>query len=261
VPLTITVHDRSFAVEPGAQFRFWKRVNRGEWEPETFAIFDRHITSDTLFLDVGAWVGSTALYAAQRAKSALAFEPDPVAFAALTRNLAANADAEWASRLRIHDCAVNADGQSFVHGGTRAGADSTSSALFPDRDSQWTVRAMRLPDVLESHREPGQPVFLKIDIEGGEYSLLPANAELLADPLVTAFISLHPRMLRHALAKSDDPEAWTQPGLDRHLTLLDALPWTRRIELADGTEVRRADLERALRKRSHFPEELLIRSA
>jgi FkbM family methyltransferase len=260
VPKTITVHDRSFEVEPGAQNRFWKRVNRGAWEPETFAIFDRHIGDETLFLDVGAWIGSTALYGAQRARFCVAFEPDPVAFAALTRNVAANAAADWASRLEIHDCAINADGQAFTLGGTSEGADSTSSALFPDRESQWTVRAMRLPDVLARHRSPGQPVFLKIDIEGGEFSLLPAIREIIADPLVTAFVSFHSKMLRNALA-SADAEAWQQPYVDRHLAVLDSLPWTRRITLQDGQKVTRTALERALRRRFRFPEELLIANA
>lgn len=260
MPQTIMVQDRSFDVEPGAQRRFWKRVNRGDWEPQTFVIFDRHITPETLFLDIGAWIGSTALYGAQRARSCLAFEPDPVAFAALTRNVAANAAAEWSPRLTIHDCAINADGQPFTLGGTSEGADSTSSALFPGRESQWTVRAMRLPDVLAAHRAPGQPVFLKIDIEGGEYSLLPAIPDILADPLVTAFISFHPRMLAHALASADE-SSWRPVFIDRHLAVLDSLPWTRRITLQDGTGVTRADLERGLRKRLRFPEELLISAA
>jgi FkbM family methyltransferase len=258
--MDIIVNDLSFRVEPGAQRRFWRAVNRGSWEPETFTIFDRHITPDTLFLDIGAWIGSTALYGAQRARTTLAFEPDPVAFAALARNVDANATAPWIDRLKIHDCAINADGQSFTLGGTQAGADSTSSALFPDRDSQWTVRALRLPEVLALHRSQGQPVFLKIDIEGGEYSLLPAIADILADPGVTTFVSCHPRMLRQSLAKPDDNAAWTAPYLDHHLRLLDSLPWARRIELQDGTGVTRAGLEQGLGQRSRFPDELLIRS-
>jgi FkbM family methyltransferase len=260
VPKTITVHDLSFDVEPGTNLRFWKRVNRGDWEPETFAIFDRHIGADTLFVDVGAWIGSTALYGAQRAQQCVAFEPDPVAFATLARNFAANASADWAHRLEIHDCAVTADGQPFTLGGTSEGADSTSSALFPDRESRWTVRSTRLPDILEKHRAPGQPVFLKIDIEGGEYGLLPALRDILADPLVTVYISFHPRMLRRSLASTDGDD-WRQGYVNRHLAVLDSLPWARSIHLHDGQVVQRAELERGLRKRSRFPEELLIRNA
>jgi FkbM family methyltransferase len=258
LPVNITVAEHSFNVEPGPHKAFWSRVGRGAWEPETYAIFSRTITDRTLFLDIGAWIGSTSLYAAQLARKTVAFEPDPVAFKELSRNVAANADAPWADRIEINECAINRDGGSFVLGGSEAGADSTSSALFPDSASQWTVQARRLPDVLKAHRDPGQPVFLKIDIEGSEYDLLPSIADIIADPLVTAFISFHPKMLRMSLAPRDQREVWEGPYVERHMRILNALPWTRPIHVADGTPVDRQQLARKLRRRFRFPTELLI---
>ena len=43
---------------------------------------------------------------------------------------------------------------------------------------------------------------IALDIEGGEYDLIPAIREVLADPRVTAAISLHPTFLRRTLRKS-----------------------------------------------------------
>lgn len=258
MPVTITVAERSFNVEPGPHRAFWTRVRRGAWEPETFAIFNRNITDRTLFLDIGAWIGSTSLYGAQIARKCVAFEPDPVAFKELSQNLSANADAPWAKRIEINECAINKDGSAFTLGGSEAGADSTSSALFPGSASQWTVQARRLPDVLAAHRSPGQPVFLKIDIEGGEYELLPSISSILADPEVTAYISFHPRFLRMSLAPRDQREVWEGPFVQRHLQALDALPWTRPIASGDGTPVDRLQLERKLRNRFRFPSELVI---
>jgi hypothetical protein len=145
-----------------------------------------------------------------------------------------------------------------MHGGTEAGADSTSNALFPDSASQWTVRAQRLPDVLAAHRKPGQPVFRKIDIESGEYDLLPSIAAILADPTVTAYISFHPKMLRMSVATREQREVWEGPFVQRHLPILDALPWTRPISVLGGTPVDRAQLARKLRRHFRFPTELLI---
>jgi FkbM family methyltransferase len=258
---TVTVGDHSFQVDPGPHHRFWKRVNRGTWEPETYAIFNQHLNDRTLFLDIGAWIGSTSLYGAQLAQRCVAFEPDPVAFAALSRNVEANRQADWIGRLQIQERAINKDGQSFTLGGTSKGADSTSSALFPNRESQWTVRALRLPDVLAEHRADGQPVFLKIDIEGGEYDLIPSIQETLSDPLVTAYISFHPKMLRRSLAAVSGDEAWKPAYVDRHRSVLDSLPWSRWIGLRTGEQVSRQQLDRALRRRFAFPEELQIRSA
>ena len=255
---TVTVGNCSFNVVPGAHKRFWNRVNRGQWEPETFAIFDRHIGPDTLYVDIGAWIGSTVLYAAQRADRAVAFEPDPVAFVELKRNLAANAGAAWAQRLEIHESAINKDGKSFTLGGSSAGSSSMSSALFPDRESQWTVRAQRLPDVLSTYRKPGQPVFLKIDIEGGEYDLLPTLAEVMADPTTTIYISFHPTLFQQSLAARHDGEAWKGPFIDQHLLVLGSIPATRNLALGDGTPTTLAALERRLKRRLQFPSEILI---
>jgi FkbM family methyltransferase len=179
----------------------------------------------------------------------------------LSRNVAANVGASWLQRLSVYERAINKDGSSFTLGGTADGADSTSSALFPNRESQWTVHALRLPDVLLEHRKTGQHVFLKVDIEGGEYDLLPAIRDILADPLVTAYISFHPKMLRRSLAGSTQVVRWKEAFIDQHMAVVDSLPWSRWIGVRTGERVSRQFLERKLRRRLAYPEELLITQA
>ncbi len=258
MPRTISIRNITYLVEIGAHRRFWERVLRGDWEPETFAIFDKHIGSHSLFVDVGAWIGPTALYGAQLADRCIAFEPDPVAFAELRENVAANADQEWARRLEIHECAINKDGTSFTLGGSAEGADSTSSALLPDRESQWTVRAKRLQDVLATHRKPGQPVFIKIDIEGGEYDLLPTLRDVLDDPLVTAYISFHPAILLESAALGNQAERAREIFVEQHMAAIESLPWSRSITARDGSAIDRAVLEDGVQRRATFPKEILI---
>lgn len=258
LPRTITIGNYAFAVEPGAHRRFWERVARGDWEPETFVIFDRFIREDTLFVDIGAWIGSTALYGVQRADLCIAFEPDPVAFAELEINVAVNAGEEWTKRLKINECAINKDGTPFTLGGSAEGADSMSSALFPNRDSQWTVRAKRLHDVLSIHRKPGQPVFIKIDIEGGEYDLLPAISDVMADPLVTTYISFHPNMLRRSTLLSKPPDKAHEEFVNQHLAAIQSLPWARSIVSGDGMEIDRTVLEDKFIRRARFPRVMLV---
>ena len=61
--LTITVAD-----DEGA---FWRRVEEGRWEPGTLAFIDCFGGPDIVFLDCGAWVGATSLYAAARGRDRL----------------------------------------------------------------------------------------------------------------------------------------------------------------------------------------------
>ncbi|MEM5493878.1 FkbM family methyltransferase [Hoeflea sp. AS16] len=198
----ITINGKSFRVEPEGYEYFWPQVNSGEWEPSTYANFDRNIDDSTLMIDIGAWIGPTALYAAQLAKKCVAFEPDPIAFERLQANVALNSSASWIKNLVIFNKAVGTKAGTIPFGSRKGGGDSTSSVLFADGPTNWLVQAITLQSVLDDHAEPGQKIFLKIDIEGGEYDLIPAIKEVLANPNVTAAISLHPTFLRRSLRKS-----------------------------------------------------------
>ena len=70
---------------------FWDVVQNGQWEPKTFAIIERHCSPDHVFIDIGAWIGPTTLFAAGIAKHVYAVEPDPVSVVALKKNIALNA--------------------------------------------------------------------------------------------------------------------------------------------------------------------------
>jgi hypothetical protein len=68
---------------------FWEKLY-ANWEESTFTIFDRFLNTNSSYLDVGAWIGPTILYGAQKAEHVYAIEPDPVAYQELTRNLQLN---------------------------------------------------------------------------------------------------------------------------------------------------------------------------
>ena len=198
----ITVNGKSFRVETKGYEDFWAQVNSGEWEPSTYKNFDENIDDTTLMLDIGAWIGPTALYAAQLAQKCLAFEPDPIAFDRLRANAALNSAESWSSKLVVLNKAVGTKAGTIPFGSRKGGGDSTSSVLFADGPTSWLVEAITLQSVLDDHAEPDQKIFLKIDIEGGEYDLIPGIKAVLADPNVTAAISLHPTFLRRSIRKS-----------------------------------------------------------
>lgn len=198
----ITVNDKSFFVDPTGYEYFWPEVNNGTWEKDTYRVFDENIDDKTLVIDIGAWIGPTVLYSAQLAKKCVAFEPDPIAFPRLQGNLKLNASASWSGNLIIYDKAVNAKSGEIMFGSQQDGGDSMSSVLFADYSTNWVVEAVTLEDVFAEHSEPDQKIFLKIDIEGGEYDLIPEIKDYLADPRVVAYISLHPHFLRRSIKKS-----------------------------------------------------------
>jgi FkbM family methyltransferase len=171
---------------------FWDRMATGEWEPETFRVLDRFITADTYYLDVGAWIGPTALYAAQMAERAYAFEPDPIAYDELKSNVEANRHAKWADRLRIYNQAVAATNGKIKFGSLQGGGDSMSSVLFAGVGATWEVESVAFEDFLRRENLENKKLFVKMDIEGGEFALIPELLPVLRKYDITLYLSTHP---------------------------------------------------------------------
>lgn len=173
---------------------FWERVAAGDWERGTLRFFERALGTvgpDSVCVDVGAWVGPTALFAAQFCGRVFAVEPDPAAYERLLANLRMNAAANIAP---CHAAIAPANGRvalanrrHFGNSMTRAqlstvdddgdgGGDGSTGDLGGNRATVLGLRLATFIDWLEIARID----LLKIDIEGGEFALLPA---LLALPM------------------------------------------------------------------------------
>ncbi|MEQ6250679.1 FkbM family methyltransferase [Sulfitobacter sp. HNIBRBA3233] len=261
---TVTMNDSHFLVEAGKvpqHDRFWSKVNRGVWEPETFRVIDAQTDLDTLVVDCGGWIGPTILYTAQRAGLCVGFEPDPVAYETLTANLALNADAPWAKNVVLYNQAIHSTGRQItIAAGNNVGGDSMTSVLNAATDASWKVKTRRLQDVIKKHRKKFAKVFVKIDVEGGEYDILPSIADTMADPDVSFLISFHHRRLKLAMAQEHD----NQPsGEEAFLTTLksvaEALPWGRDIKTLEGNPLIRERVFAAAGKGRAFGSDIVIR--
>jgi FkbM family methyltransferase len=154
---------------------FWRRVERGEWEPQTYREIDRHVGADTIVLDLGANIGAITLYAARKAARVICFEPDPLSRANLTANIAVNPDI--AGKITVIAKAAYAAAGEIRLGSQASGGDSMSSTILPDVKTSWLVETIT-PREINAMLPPDFPVFVKMDIEGGEYDLIPAGRPL-----------------------------------------------------------------------------------
>ena len=57
--------------------KFYRKLAIGQWEPRTFEMLARNVDRNTVYVDIGAWIGVTPMWAAQKAKAVVAVEPDP----------------------------------------------------------------------------------------------------------------------------------------------------------------------------------------
>lgn len=166
---------------------FWNGVNSNSWEAATFEIFEKYLDKDHGYLDIGAWIGPTALFGAQLAKHCYAFEPDHFAYALLTRNIALNPDIKNLIALRYAIGAVKGKSQLGVKDSR---GDSMSSFIWSK--DPLPVDTLSLADVFSEYGITDCN-FIKMDIEGGEAIVLPAAKSYLQSlpTSPTLYLSLH----------------------------------------------------------------------
>jgi FkbM family methyltransferase len=175
---------------------YWESVQSGEWEPETFRIFDSFLTPATNYLDVGAWIGPTVLYASELAKHCYAIEPDPIAFRWLKRNIEANG----IENVKVYERAI------LDHDGiAKLGVDSTgllghSCTRISENFYQFGVNCCTLTSFFEENvarddfYRPNDPLFVKMDIEGAE-ALALRDINFFEKYRPTLYVSLHAKWI------------------------------------------------------------------
>ncbi|MCX7379516.1 MAG: FkbM family methyltransferase [Alphaproteobacteria bacterium] len=151
------------------------------FEEGTLQFFDAVLPECDRMVDFGGFIGFTSLYAAAQGPSVDVFEPSPVNGALLEANLQANP--RLAHRIRLHRHAVGAkDGNLFETVQRGSLLRGRAEAVVPVRNAVAVLEELGLsPDML-----------LKIDIEGAEYEVVPAIADLLRRERPFLHISFHP---------------------------------------------------------------------
>lgn len=165
--------------------RFWPEYEGSRWEPDLLARLQSRSLSGRVCVDVGAWIGPVSMWMARLGASVLAVEPDPVAYTALVRNVAAN-------RLNIATiCAAVTVETGLARISPNPGGEFGNSSTRVTDDG-LLVAAFTLPDLLELVGIPPEQVALvKVDIEGYEADLMPELEPWLWEHDIPLELSVH----------------------------------------------------------------------
>ncbi len=183
----VTIDGMRFKLDP-YHSKFWKQLEQGHWEPHTFKVLTNFLHADSVYFDIGAWIGPTVIYAARKCKKVVCFEPDPVAYRYLRWNIELNDLRNVTSfSLALSDQPAIQQISSF-----RGELGDSMSSLISDSSGKQAVDVITLTwDGFLDFYGP-QPIdFLKIDIEGGEFALLPAMRDYLAANKPIVYLSTH----------------------------------------------------------------------
>ena len=163
---------------------FWDKVEKNSWEPLTFKVLKTVLENNggveggAEYLDFGAWIGPTVLFAAHYASRVWTLEPDTMAAEMLIANFEIPENIDIRKKTRVfHECIAEKAGTLKIQGlgqsGSRINRDSIMK--FEDEVSggvEWNIPCRSLP---QFYKEEGMKNLrlVKMDVEGAELSVFP----------------------------------------------------------------------------------------
>lgn len=184
--LKVTKNNISFLVEDSKElhqdigYNFWQD-KYANWEGNTFSVFDNFLSKEKDFLDIGSWVGPTAIYASFLSRNVIAIEPDPIAFKILNTNINLNniSNVQTINKaLSTLDTCYISSNKFFGDSMTRVSSDSKKGILVD-------------PIKLETLISMGDYSLIKMDIEGSEFDIIQNYNNFLNEIKIPLYLSLH----------------------------------------------------------------------
>jgi FkbM family methyltransferase len=184
--IVVNKNNLSFTVEDSAElhqekgYNFWLE-KYSSWEPGTFKVLDTYLSKDKDYLDIGAWVGPTAIYGSILSRKVIAVEPDPVANKILQKNI----DLNSIKNIEVINKAASKLEEAFLESNHFFGDSMT-------RVSEVNAGSNAIATIgLDTLISMGDFSLIKIDIEGHEFSLIKEYINTLNECKIPLLLSVH----------------------------------------------------------------------
>lgn len=169
-------NSRTMSVTPfGFRFGGHRAMENGTFEPYEAGLISRFCSSGAVFVDVGANYGFFACLARQAGAYVIAIEPVQSNLEILYRNFAVNG---W-NDIEVLPLGLAAQpGISTIYG---AGTAASMVQRWAGASETWkSTIALSTLDIVLSDRFAGEPLLVKIDVEGVELQVLQGAVKTLA---------------------------------------------------------------------------------
>jgi FkbM family methyltransferase len=188
----ITYHGETVTLADLPEYRkFYGKLADGVWEPRTFRTLGEQLGPEVTYIDIGGWIGVTPFWAAKRAKRVIVVEPDPKCRSILKELL------PLYPNVTLSECALSPEACLTLNAIDGFGSSETSALAIGDGSTSITVEGCSMAELLRQ-AGPG-PVFVKIDIEGYEYSIADELKLLDSDQVKGVQLALHPALYEKSL--------------------------------------------------------------
>jgi FkbM family methyltransferase len=194
--IKLNKNDVTFFVKNNSQdpnLNFWANIF-SNWENETFAVFDKFLNKDKIFIDIGGWIGTTCIYSSRKSKHVYVVEADSSSFRDLSNNCNLNSRNITCINKAIHninEIDVYFGKNKFLHNSKEN--DSTSQIYENNTGNDcYSVKTITLRGIINTYDiDPEQISMIKVDIEGGEEIILDDLFKFYKETSVPMYISFH----------------------------------------------------------------------
>lgn len=174
---------------------FWKNTYTN-WETETFSLLDKLLNKNKVFIDIGGWVGTTAMYGSRKSKHVYSVEADIESCRDMSINLQNNCDRNY---TLINKAVYHTDDKEVKFGKNKFLPnaklnDSTSQILEPSESlgDSYSIKTVTLNTILKDYNiDPNEISLVKVDIEGAEELVLSDLYTLHKNYNIPIYVSFH----------------------------------------------------------------------
>lgn len=150
--------------------------NFHKWEEDTFQAFELVKDKNTIAIDLGAWIGTTAIWLSKNFAHVVAVDADRISLDYLAKNLKASD----CYNVSICDRPVTHTNQTVIFGSRWGELNESISYVKPvaDKNHDYTVQSITLDQLLQEYVYNNPELqnktisFIKCDIEGGEEDII-----------------------------------------------------------------------------------------
>jgi FkbM family methyltransferase len=165
------------------------------WEKETFDVFDTVKDAHGIAIDLGAWIGTTAIWLSKNFHHVIAVDADQVSLRCLKMNLAASE----CNNVSVCDRPVAHTNKNVVFGPRGYALNGSISYVKNESDSltDYVVQAITFKQLIDDYvyadaRLTSHKIsFIKCDIEGGEEDILEDILYFAHQNNIRVYISFH----------------------------------------------------------------------
>lgn len=146
------------------------------WENETFEVFDKVKDKSKIAIDIGAWIGTTAIWLSNNFHHVVAVDGDRISLDCLEKNLAASG----CSNVSICRHPISNRHQEVIFGPRGHLLNESISCIknVPDNDNDYIVTSITFKQLVYDHIFANKDLnsrqigFIKCDIEGAEEDII-----------------------------------------------------------------------------------------